>query len=164
MKKLYVIFLVLVLASTVMIPSGVANADSTIDVSGEYEITVTGATCINYGSSCVLSVCLFYTSYYEGDLVGAAQECLYCGFSVNSDTVDQLGILTFEGILLGKEGTYTAYVRHHSLGNGVIKVEQTIISGTDELANIQGNLVFEVSETDPGVNKGVYSGSIAFTP
>ena len=164
MKKLSGMILVLALIMAIMIPAGVASADSSLDVSGEYVITVVDAECINYGSSCVLMVCLSYTSDYEGDIVGTAQECLYYGFSVNSDNSNRVGIQTFSGTVLGKERTYTACVRHRSLGDGDIKVEQTIISGTGELADIQGNLVFEVNETDPGVWEGTYSGSITFAP
>ena len=105
---------------------------------------------------------LSYTSNYKGDIIGTAEDCFYCGFCVNADTTYRVGIQTFSGTVLGKEGTYTAYVSHQSLGNGDFKVEQTIISGTDELANIQGTLVFTVTQTDLGVWEGTYSGSIYF--
>ena len=163
MKKLYVTFLVIVLAVTTMIPAGVANADSTVDVSGKYVVTLTKAECINdYYGSCVMTVCFSYTSNYEGDLVGTAQESLYCGFSPCTNTISRVGIKTFTGTVLGKEGTFTAYVSHQFLGNGDFKVEQTIISGTDELVNIQGTLVFMVTETDLGVWEGTYSGNVTF--
>ncbi|UCD08541.1 MAG: DUF3224 domain-containing protein, partial [Dehalococcoidales bacterium] len=99
-------------------------------------------------------------STYEGNLIGSAQECLYYGFSVISDTTNSVGIKTFTGTVLGKEGTFTAYVRHQNLGNGDFEVEQTIISGTGELANIQGTLVFTVTATELGVWEGTYSGSV----
>ena len=165
MKKLYITFLVIALALTAMIPAVVANADSSVDVSGKYTITLTNAECINdYCCSCVMTVYFSYTSIYEGDLIGTAQECLYCGFSPCSDTISRVGIKTFTGTVLGKEGTFTAYVRHQFLGNGDFTVEQTIISGTDELAGIQGTLEFMVTETDPGVWEGTYSGTITFVP
>jgi hypothetical protein len=164
MRKLRVIFLVFVLALTAVIPAGVANADSTVEVSGEYEITITNAECINSGCSYIIMVCLTYASTYQGDLAGIAEECFHCGFCVNSDTTRRIGIQTFSGTVLGKEGTYTAYVWHQSLGNGDFEVEQTIISGTAELAGIQGTLVFKVTETDLGVWEGTYSGSITFAP
>ncbi len=164
MKKLYGIFLVLVLTLSVMLPTGIANAGSTEDVSGKYVVTLAKAECINdYCCSCVMTVCFSYTSNYEGDLIGTAQEDLYCGFSPCSYTISRVGIKTFTGTVLGKEGTFTAYVRHQFLGNGDFKVEQTIISGTDELVGIQGTLVFMVTETDPGVWEGSYSGSVSFT-
>ena len=163
MKKLYVTFLVLVLVLTAMIPAGVVNADSSVEVSGKYVVTLTRAACINdYSDSCVMTVCFSYTSNYEGDLVGTAQEDLYCGFSPCSNTISRVGIKTFTGTVLGKEGTFTAYVRHEFLGNGDFKVEQTLISGTDELAGIQGTLVFIVTETDLGVWEGTYSGNVSF--
>ena len=165
MKKLYVTFLVIVLALTIMIPTGVVNADSNVEVSGEYVITVTGAECIvSVCNQLITTVGISYESTYDGDLIGTAQECLYYGFSVNSDTTNSVGIKTFTGTVLGKEGTFTAYVSHQHLGNGDFKVEQTIISGKGELAGIQGTLVFMVTETDPGVREGTYSGSITFTP
>ena len=163
MKKVYVTFLVIVLALTAMIPTGVAIADSSTEVSGKYVITVTGAECINdYSGGYVMTVCFSYTSNYEGDLVGTAQESLYCGFSPCSNTISRVGIKTFTGTVLGKEGTYTAYVRHQFLGNGDFRVEQNIISGTDELAGIQGTLVFMVTETDLGVWEGTISGNVSF--
>ena len=163
MKKLRVVFLVLVLILALIVPTGMANADSNVEVSGDYVITATGAECINsYCGSCVIMVCLSYSSTYEGDLAGTSQESLYCGFSVNADTTCRVGIQTFSGSILGKEGTYTAYLRHQSLGNGDFKVEQTIISGTEELANIQGTLEFTVTETDLGVWEGTYSGYVSF--
>lgn len=128
-------------------------------------VKATKAECINdycCGSG-VVTVCFSFIINYEGDLVGTAQECLYCGFSPCSYTVSRVGIKTFTGSVLGKEGTFTAYVRHQFLGNGDFKVEQTIISGTDELANIQGNLTFMVTETDLGVWEGAYSGSVTFS-
>jgi len=141
----------------------VAIADSRVEVSGEYVIKATGAECINYYcGNCVLTVCFSYTSTYDGDLVGTAQEDLYCGFSPCSNTVRRVGIKTFTGTVLGKKGTFTAYVSHQFLGNGDIKVEQTVISGTDELTGIQGNLTFMVSETNPGVWEGTYSGNVSF--
>ena len=73
-----------------------------------------------------------------------------------------MGIKTFTGTVLGKEGTFTAYVSHQFLGNGDFKVEQTIISGTDELASIQGTIMFTVTETDLGVWEGIYSGSVSY--
>ena len=164
MKKIFAMILIMVLALTTMIPAGVVNADSTVEVSGEYAITATRAECLNFGTSCVLMVCVSFSSIYEGDLVGTAQECLYFGFTTNSDTTGRVGMQTFSGEVLGKEGTYTAYVRHESLGNGDFEVEQTIISGTDELENIQGTLLFTVTETDLGVWEGTYSGSVTVDP
>jgi hypothetical protein len=162
MKKLYVIFLVLVLTLATIIPVGVANANSTVEISGEYKTTTTKAECIYSGCSYVIMVCLSYASTYEGDLVGTAEECFYCGFCVNSNTINRVGIQTYTGTVLGKEGTYTAYVHHQNLGKGNIKVEQTIISGSGELENIQGTLVFTVTETDLGVWEGTYSGNVSF--
>ena len=163
MKKLYVTFLVIVLALTAMIPAGAAIADSMVEVSGKYVVTLTKAECINnYSDSCVMTVCFSYASIYEGDLVGTAQESLYCGFSPCSNTIRRVGIKTFTGTVLGREGTFTAYVSHQFLGNGDFKVEQTIISGTDELADIQGTLVFMVTQTDLGVWEGTYTGNVSF--
>jgi hypothetical protein len=164
MKKLSVIFLVSILALTMIMPAGLASAEATVEVSGEYTVTATRAECINEYScgSGVVTVCFSFESTYEGDLIGTAQECLYCGFSPCSYTISRVGIKTFTGTVLGKEGTFTAYVRHQFLGNGDFQVEQTIISGTDELAGIQGTLVFMVTETDTGVWEGTYSGSVAF--
>ena len=163
MKKLYITFLVIILALTAMIPAGAAIADSGVGVSGKYVVMLTKAECINdYSGGYVMTVCFSYTSNYEGDLVGTAQEDLYCGFSPCSNTISRVGIKTFTGTVLGKEGTFTAYVSHQFLGNGDFKVEQTIISGTDELTGIQGTLVFMVTETDLGVWEGIYSGNVSF--
>ena len=165
MKKLHVIFLVIIIALTTMIPAGIASADSNVEVSGEYTITVTGAECItSVCNQLITTVGISYESMYDGNLIGTAQECLYYGFSVTLDTTRSVGIKTFSGTVLGKEGTFTAYVCHQNLSNSDFKVEQTIISGTNELAGIQGNLVFTVTKTDLGVWEGTYSGIIKFTP
>ncbi len=163
MKKVYVTFLVIILALTAMIPASAVNADSNVHVSGKYVVTLTKAECINdYCCNYVIKVCFSFASNYEGDIAGTAQESLYCGFSPCSDTVRRAGIKTFTGTVLGKKGTFTAYVSHQCLGNGNFKVEQTIISGTDELAGIQGTLAFMVTETDPGVWEGTYTGNVYF--
>jgi hypothetical protein len=165
MKKMRVTLLVLVLTMAMIIPAGVATADSTFEVSGNYAITVTGVHCLkSEGSQQVISVCVSHISTYDGDMVGTAQESLYYGFDTNSKAVNSVGTKTFTGKVLGKQGTFTAQVRHQSLGNGGYRVEQTIISGTGELTKLQGKLVFMVTQTDPGVWKGTYSGSVTFTP
>ena len=163
MKKLYVTFLVIILTMTTMIPTGIANANSTVGVSGEYEITLTSVECVNSACSQLVStVCISYESTYDGNLIGTAQECFNYALNVISNPTNNTGKKTFTGTVLGKEGTYTAYVRHQSLGNGDLKIEETIISGTDELANIQGTFVFMVTKTDPGVWEGTYSGNVSF--
>jgi len=164
MKKPYVTLLVIALALTTMIPSGIVNADSIVEVSGDYEITLTSVECVmNACNQLVTTVCISYESIYAGNLDGAALECFNYGFNIISNPTNNIGKKTFTGTVLGKEGTYTAYVRHQSLGNGGFQMEETIISGTDELANIQGTLVFMVTETDLGVWEGTYSGSVYFT-
>lgn len=163
MKKLSVIVLVLALATIMILPAGMAGADSAEEINGEYTITTTGAECINdcCGSGIYL-VCFSFTGTYEGNLTGSACECLYCGLSACSDCIRSAGIMTFTGTVLDKKGSFTALIIHEYLRNGNLKVEQTIISGTDELDGIQGTMVFTVNQTEPGSWKGTCSGTISF--
>jgi len=86
---------------------------------------------------------------YTGDIEGTAEEML--NFRLNPNTwefpnykVNDEGTQVFTGTVLGKEGTFTAHVRHQMRVDGSGKVDQTIISGTGDLANLQGTLIFMV--------------------
>lgn len=168
MKKLYITFLVLVLVLTMIVPVVAVNADSPqIEVSGSVDFVFDYSNFVVYkfvGEKGVLICSMAHFVTYTGDLEGEAYETLDGRVNFNSGAFSSEGIQTFEGTLLGKEGTFTARVGHQ--GAGVeCKVVQTIISGTGELANLRGTFHFMVDDFDgDGVYSGTYSGKLHFAP
>ena len=106
---------------------------------------------------------------YTGDIVGTADELL--SFVMNPSTgeypiyrVNSKGTQIFTGTVVGYEGTFTAHVRHQMRLDGSGKVEQTIISGTGELTNLHGTLIFMIYPQEDGSYAGTYSGELTFAP
>jgi hypothetical protein len=165
MKKLYIPLIALILAVAMIVPAGVANADSTVEISGHYVLTATGADMSKIvGAKGVMMGWVSHHATYTGSFVGSGDETLDVRVNLNSLAVNSEGIQNFTGTVLGKTGTFTARVGHQSLGAVDFKVEMTILSGTDELANLHGTLVFLVSATGVGVWEGTYSGKVHFDP
>ena len=170
MKKLYITFLVLVLALAMIVPVGAVNADSPqIDVNGGADFVMDPSSLVVdrfVGEKGVLICSMAFFVTYTGDLEGEAYETLngMVNFNTKSGAFYSEGMLTFEGTLLGKEGTFTAHVTHQGLG-AECKVVQTIISGTGELANLRGTIHFTVTQDVPGgPYTGTYSGKLHFAP
>jgi len=173
MKKVYITFLALILAITMIVPVAVVNADSPqIEVSGNVEF-VFDFTAFEYkivGEKGVMQCSLAHFVYYTGDLTGDAYETLngMVNFNPKSLAFNSEGIQSFEGTLLiggvPYTGGFTARVGHQ--GAGVeCKVVQTIISGTGDLANLRGTFHFMADDLDgDGVYSGAYSGRLHFAP
>lgn len=172
MKKLYITFLVLVLALAMIVPVVAVNAGSgQIEVEGEITFVwngyfvpgkVVGNTGITMGE-------MGHDVTYTGDIDGTADELL--SFIMNPSTgefpnfkVNSQGTQVFTGTVLGQEGTFTAHVRHQMRLDGSGKVEQTIVSGTGDLANLHGTLIFMIYRQADGSYAGTYSGELTFAP
>ena len=172
MKKLYITFLAIVLALAMIVPVGVVNAGSgQVEVEGDIKFEwnfyisidkVVGNTGITMGE-------MGHDVTYTGDIDGDAEELL--SFVMNPSTgefpnfkVNSKGTQVFTGTVQGKEGTFTAHVRHQMRLDGSGKVEQTIVSGTGELANLHGTLVFMIYRQVDGSYAGEYSGKLHLAP
>lgn len=173
MKKIYITFLALVLVLAMVLPVGVANAGSgKIAVEGEITFVWNGHIVIDkvVGNTGVTMGEMGHdVTYTTGDINGTAEELLT--FVMNPSTgefpnyrVNSKGTQVFTGTVLGQSGTFTAHVRHQMKLDGTGKVEQTIISGTGDLANLHGTLVFTISRQVDGSYTGIYSGKLHFAP
>jgi hypothetical protein len=171
MKKLYITFLVLVLALAMIVPVGVVNAGSgQIAVSGEVAFYFAGIELDKtVGENGVMMGTLEHYVVYTGDIEGTAEESL--NFRLNPNTgefpnykVNDEGTQVFTGTVLGKAGTFTAHVRHQMRLDGSGKIEQTITSGTGDLANLHGTLIIIVYRQLDGSYAGTYSGKVHFAP
>jgi len=171
MKKLYITFLVLVLSLAMIVPVGAVNADSPqIDVSGDIELEFDFSAFVpekTVGEANVMFCSMAFFVTYNGDLEGAAYETFNSRVNFNSGAFNSVGIQDFEGSLWvdGTEyvGSFKAHVRHQGGEDQVTKVEQTIISGTGDLANLRGTINFIVSPGGLGFT-GTYSGKLHFAP
>ena len=172
MKRFYVTFLALVLVMTMIIPAGAVYAGSgQVDVNGQIVFQWNGHMVIDkvVGKTGVMKGEMGHDVTYTGDINGTADELLtfvmnpstgeYPNFRANSK-----GTQVFTGAVLDKEGTFTAHVRHQMRLDGSGKVEQTIITGTDDLANLHGTLVFMISRQPDGSYAGEYSGKLHYAP
>ena len=171
MKKLYITFLVLVLALAMIVPVGAVNAGSgQIEVSGDVAFYFSGFELDKtVGENGVMMGTISHIVIYTGDIDGTAEETL--NFRLNPNTgefpnfkVNGEGTQVFTGSVLGKAGTFTAHVRHQMRLDGSGKVEQTITSGTGDLANLHGTLIFMVYRQLDGSYTGTYSGKLHFAP
>jgi hypothetical protein len=171
MKKLYITFLALLLALTMVLPAGVASAGSgQIEVNGGVAFYFAGFELEKMvGKNGVIKGTLDHNVVYSGDIDGTAYESL--SFSLNPNTgedpnykVASMGIQTFTGTVLGQSGTFTANERHQMKEDGSGKVEMTILSGTGDLANLHGTLVFMIYRQGDGSYTGEYSGTLHFAP
>ena len=171
MKKLYITFLVLVLALAMIVPVVAVNAGSQVEVSGNV-VLETGTVVIdkflgnevNFVDKGVIMGWMEHNITYTGSFEGTAVETLDFRVNFYSGAFNSEGIQTFTDTVLGQAGTFTAQVRHQGGADGVTKVEQTIISGTGDLANLHGTLIFMVDPVGIGVYEGTYSGELTFAP
>lgn len=170
MKKLYITFLVLALTLAMIVPVGAVIAGSQVEVSGEITFQAAGFELDKIvGNNGVMFGTLDHNVVYNGDIDGTAYESL--SFVLNPNTgefpnykVNSEGTQVFTGEVLGQEGTFTAIVRHQMRLDGSGKVEQTIVSGTGDLANLRGTLIFMIYRQVDGSYAGTYSGELTFAP
>ena len=180
MKKIYVSFLLLVLTLALIVPAGAVNAGSKhITVSGEIEFIyvpgtlvldrVVGAKDPVQWDDSIMMGTFVHEVTYTGNIDGIAYETIsgmwntkkgeYPYFQITSN-----GIQEFTGSVLDKSGTFTARVRHQGRESGEVRIEQTIVSGTGDLANLHGTLIFTVYPLGEAHYKGTYSGKLHFAP
>ena len=171
MKKLYITFLALLLALTMVLPAGVASADSPqIEVSGNVELVFDYDNFVveKYVGVGVLICSMAHFVTYTGDLEGGAYETLDSMVNFNSTAFTSEGIQTFTGTLLVDgvpyAGGFTARVGHQG-ADAECKVVQTIISGTDDFTNLRGTFHFTVTQDTPDdPYTGSYYGKLHFAP
>ncbi|HEY95743.1 MAG TPA: hypothetical protein G4O15_12490 [Dehalococcoidia bacterium] len=104
MKKLYITFLALVLILTIIVPVGVANADSTIEVEGEVMFTAADDGII-LNKHLMKGWVSHDVSYVNGDIIGEASEILDARVNLKSLKVNSQGTQIFEGTVCGISGT-----------------------------------------------------------
>jgi hypothetical protein len=180
MKKLYVTFLLLVMALVLIVPVGPVNAGvKQITVSGEIELIyvpdtlvidkVVGAKDPIIWDDSIMMGTFIHEVTYTGDINGIAYETINGKWNTKKGEFPYFqltsnGIQEFTGSVLDKSGTFTACVRHQGRESGEVRIEQTIVSGTGDLANLHGTLIFTVYPIEAAHYKGTYSGKLHFSP
>ena len=166
MKKLYTIFLGLMLVSIMIIPAGLvsANSESPVEVSGEVAVTSETWTIMGYSDAAVIiqiKRSLTYDGSFDGEVVEVLNYYMswYDGMKFCCE-----GTQIFTGTFMGsEEGTYTATVVHQGWEFSSPPTErycQTIISSTGGLNNLNGEISSEIHSTADGIWEGTYSGEI----
>ena len=169
-----------ILITVMVIPVGAAQvASKQIPVNGQITLAyvegswgnekVVGARDPVIWEDTIVQATFLFDVTYTGTIAGTATETVnarwnskqgeYPTFKFTSD-----GIQTFTGTVQGKAGTFTARVRHQGYLDGHTRVEETIMSGTGELANLHGTLIFDVYAMDVYHHTGTYSGKLHFAP
>jgi hypothetical protein len=165
MKKIYVTFLVLALGLVMIMPVGVVNADSAVDVNGEVVITTEEWALDTFVGNYMIGR-ITRTLTFDGSLQGEAVEELRYRLSCTDGRLEFIGkgVQNFTGTLQGGEvGTYTARVVHQGWEHMSPPVEwctQTIISSAGGLSNVNGDLCLNICHSGNGVWEGTYSGQI----
>ena len=174
MKKLYVTFLVLVLALVMILPLGAIQARSPqIEVCGEIKLEWNGYFEQHdlIGDRGIMFCAIAFSHTYKGSLAGTANETSWGSINdTNYGTFNgmyfSMGTVVFEGSLKGKPGTFTAEFWRMGKGgtDGYARAELTIISGTGSLEKLRGTLAYTVEPQSDGSYKGKYSGKLHFAP
>ena len=168
MKRAYLLLMALTLAVAMILPLGVVNAASPQEeVSGYLVLATTGFIPKAVGTDNLMKGEIDHYATYTGSISGGGGEIAHFTYNLTSLALASNGVQEFNGAVLGKSGTLTFAVHHLgavALGvlGEVINVEQTIISGTGDLANLRGTLHFTVEFTGGGVYEGAYSGKLHF--
>jgi hypothetical protein len=168
MKRLYIMFLALALAITMIAPVGVVTADSTSEVDGEVAVTAEEWVIQGYTGCCMIGQ-IKRTVTFDGSFNGEAVEELNYYLRCTNGQLEFVGegLQSFTGTLMGgEEGTYTARVvnRWEYASSLVERCEQTIISSTGGLANLDGTIYREIRHDGNGVLEGTYSGQVTLAP
>ncbi len=170
MKKLFIVMMALALIAVMVMPAGVAAAASPQeDVSG-YVVLAGAPPFVEFktvGADHLMKGWIYHVATYTGSISGSGSEAGLFTYNMKSLALASVGVETFDGTVLGKSGTLTFRYFHGGLVRmGVegetIKVEQTIISGTEDLANVRGTLHFTVYSTASGTYEGAYAGTLHF--
>ena len=183
MKKLYITFLALLLALTMVLPAGVASAGSgQFEVSGGFylETSVIGAAKwvgkpVEWNGIPMPGTVGFmeitHAIEYSGSFDGLATEVMDGMKNFRSGAFNSIGIQEFyEGEFLGSPGTFTALVRHQGGMDDITRIKMTIISGTGSCENLHGTLIFiAYPYYIPGTPftshfEGSYSGKLHYAP
>jgi hypothetical protein len=169
MKKLYLILIALVLILTLVVPASLVSADSpSKDVSGSFVTVFSGVgTVKNVGNGIWLGRGWAQHFTYAGDIDGSGNLNEDFHWNTNSLEFNANGKNTFSGSVLGKTGTYTSRVLHLGRDDGTTgwcRHQETILSGTGDLANLRGTLSFMIFRQTDGSWTGTYSGKVHFAP
>ncbi len=172
MKKLFVILAALALIAVMVLPAGVvAAASPQEDVSGF--VVLAGAPPFvelkTVGAEHLMKGWTYHAATYTGSISGSGSEAGIFTYNLKSLALASTGVETFSGTVLGKTGTLTFHYFHGGLvqmgmAGEPLRIEQTIISGTGELAKLRGTLHFTVYSTASGTYEGTYSGKLHFVP
>ena len=170
MKRLHIVLLAITLVAAMVVPFGVVNAASPQeDVSGSVVLATTGYDPKIVGTDELMKGTIYHVVTYTGSVSGTGTEACHMTYNLNSLALASVGVQTFTGTILGKTGTLTFRVAHTGfVALGVegesIEVEQTIISGTGELANLRGTMHFTVFyHSSDATYRGDYSGKLHFS-
>ncbi len=180
MKKLYITFLVLILALSIILPVGAVNAGQTFNVSGTMKL-YTPVVGVDEMVGNVMLASGTHINLVGGSLVGTANEYVRNWTDFATLKFHVLGLQAFTGTFNGKTGQYFAelYRVGQSFGDysqpqtvtGSCKTIVKILGGTGDFANLRGTLCvnlsvhFEPNDVAPDVPlvwSGTYKGKLTF--
>ena len=174
MKKLYIALIVLILAVTMIVPFGTAQAWSPrIAVCGEIKMEWNGyfEQYNLIGERGIMFYSIGFIDTYKGSFTGTANETSWgsindTNYGTYTGMFFSMGTVVFEGSLKGKTGTFTAEFYRMGKGgtDGYAKGEQTIISGTGALEKLRGTITYTVQPESDGSYAGKYCGKLYFAP
>jgi len=178
MKKLYITFIVLVLALAMIVPFGTAQASSPLGsprivVFGEIKMAWNGYFKMYnmIGERGIMFCSMGFTDTYTGSFTGTANETSWgsindTNYGTYTGMFFSMGTLVFEGSLKGKTGTFTAEFWRMGKGgsDGYAKGEQTIVSGTGALEKLRGTINYTVDPQSDGSYAGKYFGKLHLAP
>lgn len=175
MKKIYTIILLLILTVAMVLPTGVVSAGSNwspkIVVFGQMGMEWDGTFELYniIGERGIAFCSIGFNHTYTGKIEGTASEISWgaiedSNYDTHTGMYFNLGTIDFTGSLYGKSGTFTAEFWRLGKGgtDGYARGEQTIISGTGDLENLRGTIVYTVNPQEDGSYKGRYFGMLYY--
>jgi hypothetical protein len=174
MKKLSLIFLLVVLMLSMILPAGIVSASSpVIEVNGDFVLTFVGFGDVEQVGNNPVWLGKGWTQQltYIGEFEATGTELLDFRWNTNSLAFNSIGTATYAGPVTIKgttyQGGFTSIVRHIGFdegfgGYGWCRLEETILSGTGDLANLHGTFHFTIYRQPDGSWTGTYSGKLHF--
>jgi len=176
MKKASLIFLMMVLMITMIIPAGIVKASSPIiEVSGDFILTFIRFGEVKQVGNNPVWLGKGWTQQltYTGEFQAIGTNLLDFRWNTKSMAFNSLGTATYEGPVTIKgtiyQGGFTSRIGHQGFdegpgGIGWCRIDETIIAGTGDLANLHGIMHFTVERQPDGSWTGIYSGKLHFGP
>jgi hypothetical protein len=161
LKRLFGLAAGLALLAAMVITVSVASASESQPVSGVWQLTsIISSSAQPVGPNCIVE--LVDTVGFQGDLVGSSTNhtrIVHLGLCDQPAAETFLTTGTFQGTVDGVAGTFDFQLHGTADAQGNIQGPLVVLSGTDGLANLHG----QISLTGSLVSlSGTYSGDIHF--